>query len=416
MKTVLIGAGRSGVGVARLLSQEDMTVTLFNEHPFSEQEELEKLGIKVEITDFSNINTDLYDLVIKAPGIAGFPEAMNEIEIASRLAKDYQLYAISGTNGKTTTTKLLHSMLFKEDNKSLALGNVGYSMSQGVYDHGRESRNIALEISAFQMDGLLETKFKAYALLNLSPDHLDRYPSEKEYYQSKLKMLNHSEFKIVNIDDKNIKALIDPKLDYLSLSIKTKADIYLEDQKVYFKDVELFSVQDLKVPGEHNLLNAMFAASLAYLANVSIEHIREALHEFTGVEHRLEYIRELNGVRYYNDSKATNPESTVVCLKSLEENIHLIAGGFDKKISFDLLKDYDRKIKGIYVFGESARLLKEAFPKALVFETMLEATKKAHENAEPGDVVVLSPACASYDQFKDFEERGIIFKDYIKTL
>lgn len=416
MKTIIIGAGRSGVGVARLLAQDKMLITLINEHDFPEHKELEALGITVEISDFSAINTKEYDRVIKAPGVAGFPEAINEIEVASKLAKDYNLYAISGTNGKTTTTKLFYSMLFKDDNQSLAVGNVGYSMSQAVYDHGPGSRNVALEVSSFQMNGLIETHFKAYALLNLSPDHLDRYSSLNEYYESKLKMLYQSDEKIVNVDDENIMALIDPKLDYLSLSIKKKADIYLNGQDVYFKEVKLFSLVNLKVPGEHNLLNAMFASSLAYLAGVSLENIHQALHEFVGVEHRLEYVRELEGVRYYNDSKATNPESTEVCLKSFSGGIHLIAGGYDKKVSFDLLRKYSNKVKGVYLFGESKHLLKEVFPQALVFETMLDATKSAHDHAETGDVVVLSPASASFDQFKDFEERGIMFKDYIKTL
>lgn len=416
MKTLLIGAGRSGLGVARLLAKESMTVTLVNEEMFPEYNELLDLGINVEIVDFESLQTSNYDLVIKAPGVPGFPEAINEIEVASKIAKDYELYAISGTNGKTTTVKLFYAMLLTKYSDSLAVGNIGYSMSQAVLDHGLDARKVALEVSSFQLEGLKETKFEAFGLLNLSPDHLDRYPSVDAYYQSKLKMLKNSKHKVINIDDVILMSLIDKDLQYISLSMKKDADVYIKEKSIYFKDTLLFKEDDLKVPGEHNLINAMFAGTLAYLAGVSPQGIQEAIHEFTGVEHRLEYIRELNGVRYYNDSKATNPESTEVCLKAFDNNIQLVAGGFDKKISFDLLAKYNDKIKNIYVFGESALLLKEVFPNAKVFKTMLEATKHAHLEAESGDVVVLSPACASFDQFKNFEERGNIFKNYIKTL
>lgn len=416
MNVLIIGAGRSGIGVARLLSKQTMNLRLVNENQFPEHEELLELGLEVKIVSFSELNTENYDLVIKAPGVSGFPEAINEIEIASHIAPEYKLYAISGTNGKTTATKLFHSMLLKHNTNALAVGNIGYSMSQAIYDCGVGARNVALEVSSFQMEGLKETKFEAYALMNLSPDHLDRYLSVEAYYQVKLKMLNNSRYKIINIDDEIIMSRIDSKLNFLSLSIQQKADIYLKNETVFFKDILMFNRKDLVVPGEHNLMNAMFASCLAYLAGVSIENIREALHEFKGVEHRLEFVRELDGVGYFNDSKATNPESTAVCLKSFDQEILLIAGGFDKKISFDLLAQYSNKIKNIYVFGASAMLLKKVFPKALVFETMLEATQAAHNDAIQGDLLVLSPACASYDQFKDFEERGNIFKDYIKTL
>lgn len=416
MKTLIIGAGRSGLGVARLLSKEPMELTLVNEIEFEGMEELLTLGIKLEIKDFSLLNVSDYDLVIKAPGVHGFPEAVNEIEIASKIAKDYQLYAISGTNGKTTAINLLHRMLLKADSKALALGNVGYSMAQAIVDHGTSARKIALEVSSFQLEGLKDTHFEAYGILNLSPDHLDRYPSKEAYYQSKLHMLYQSKYKIINIDDVELTSRVDKDLDYLSLSIKKAADIYLKNDQVFFKEEVLFSIQDLKVPGDHNLINAMFAATLASLAGVNAGQIQEALHEFKGVEHRLEFVAEHKGVRYFNDSKATNPEATEVCLKAFDENILLLAGGFDKKVSFDILGKYQEKLKNVYLFGESAPLLQEVFPQAKIFTSMLEALDQANLDASPGDVVVLSPACASFDQFKNFEERGHIFKNQIKTL
>ncbi|CAM3662370.1 UDP-N-acetylmuramoyl-L-alanine--D-glutamate ligase [Erysipelothrix urinaevulpis] len=416
MKTVLIGAGRSGVGAARLLSLGSDEVTLYNEQSFPEMSELEAIGINVEIASFSLIDIQAYDCIIKAPGVPGFDQAINEVEVAYLNADAYKLYAVSGTNGKTTTTHLLHEMLKQIDQGALATGNIGYALSQAVYDHGNTQRKVALEISAFQMDGLRETQFDIYALMNLSPDHLDRYESVEDYYSAKLSMLQKSKHCIINVDDKNIMERINTTTEYISLSLVGPADIYKKGKSVYFKHEELFQIGDLKLPGKHNLMNAMFAASIAYLAGVTPAQIQDVLHEFKGVEHRLEYIREINGVRFYNDSKATNPESTEVCLKSFDEKIHLIAGGFDKKISFELLGRYKEGLAGVYVYGESAHLLKEVFPNAKIFETMLEASEEAYKMAKENEVVVLSPACASYDQFKNFEERGMIFKQYIKAL
>lgn len=416
MNILLIGAGKSGVGIAHLLSSKNFRIELVNEVEFSEADELRELGVDVRILPFESLSTDGYDLIIKAPGVPGFKDSLNEIEVAYKYANKFKLYAFSGTNGKTTTTNLLYSMLKRADVNALALGNIGQGFSEAVYQYGNSNRKIALELSSFQLEGLKDIQLEAYGLLNLSPDHLDRYDSIEDYFKTKMKGLYLSKENIVNIDDDNIMQNIPQDVKYYSLSNYKSADIMLKRRSVYFNDIYLFEIDDIKVPGEHNLKNAMFAAAMAHLAKVPISIIQKSIREFNGVAHRLEFLEEKNGVTYYNDSKATNPEATEVCLKAFDAKIRLIAGGLDENMKFDVLKKYQDKLAGVYLFGESANLIKEVLPKGEVFETLEKATLKAHQDAKSGDTVVLSPACASYDQFRNFEERGNQFKKIIKTL
>ncbi|MDE8071233.1 UDP-N-acetylmuramoyl-L-alanine--D-glutamate ligase [Erysipelothrix rhusiopathiae] len=424
MKALIIGGARSGIGCARLLHKEGFEVVLTTNQDFPERHELESLGIHVSLDDKDMSLLGTYDFVIKNPGIPNdhplvsqFPNIYNEIEIASRFANHAKFYAISGTNGKTTTTTCLHEMLLKKDSAALLAGNVGYALSEAIYRDGDLTRDVALEISAFQMEGTPSFSPEVYALMNLSPDHMDRYDEVDDYYKAKLNILSNVKTFIRNCDDQNIMRLTqDYQGKVYDLSMTHDADICLREGWVYFLDNPLFEVSSLKLVGKHNLMNAAFAASLAFLAGVKLSDIREVIQTFSGVEHRIEFVDEVDGVRYYNDSKATNPESTEVCLQAFEKPIILLAGGFDKHISFDLLKPYDNRIKMLFVFGESADQIREVFPFAIKVDTMKTAFVEAKSQASSGDIIVLSPACASYDQFENFEIRGNIFKEYVKTL
>ncbi|CAM4282546.1 UDP-N-acetylmuramoyl-L-alanine--D-glutamate ligase [Erysipelothrix inopinata] len=425
MKALIIGGARSGLGCARLLNQQGYDVTLATNSDFSERSEIEALGIKVLLDDKDMSLVDAYDVVVKNPGIPNdhplvsqFDTVLNEIEIASMFSSSYDYYAISGTNGKTTTTTLLYEMLKEKSDSAMLAGNVGYALSQRVYEIGNEKCDVALEISAFQMEGTPTFSPKVYALLNLSPDHMDRYEEVDDYYLAKCKILPRVGLFVRNFDDKNIMRLtknFEGPCINISLD-NTEADVYRQGKQVIYKGSVLFDIDELKIVGDHNIMNAMFACILALEAGVTLNQIQTVLYSFVGVEHRIEFVRELRGVRYYNDSKATNPESTEVCLKAFDKPILLLAGGYDKHISFDLLKPYTPKLKKIYLFGDSALQLKEIWPEAIIVETMIEAINLASNDAVSGDVVVLSPACASYDQFDNFEERGNIFKETIKTL
>lgn len=425
MKALVIGGARSGNAVAQLLNKEGYNVTLTTNQDFELRKKLESQGIVVSLDDKDMTLVQDYDVVVKNPGIplshplvAQFENVVNEIEVAAKVASDYSIYAISGTNGKTTATTLLHQMLLKKDPHALLAGNVGYALSEAVYHDGNFERDVALEIAAFQMEGTPTFSPKVYGLINLTPDHLDRFESEETYYQAKLKILPNVGIFVRNSDDPTIMRLtknFTGEVFDISLE-KTDVPVYIKDGKAYFNTTVLFNVTSLKVVGKHNLLNALMAATLAYLAGVKPEFIEEAIASFRAVEHRIEFIRELKGVSYYNDSKATNPESCEVALQAFDQPIHLLAGGYDKHISFEILRKYAPKLASIHVFGESALQIKEVFPNAVLVATMEEALAKVQEQVQAGDVVLLSPACASYDQFANFEERGQRFKTFVNNL
>lgn len=421
MKALVIGGAKSGYGASLLLQKLGYEVVLVSRDDFKGSEELENLGIKVILDDTETDVYDAYDLVVKNPGIPNnhqlvkrFDTVYNEIEIAFNHHTKGKYYAISGTNGKTTTTTLLHEMLKRKSEGALLAGNIGIALSEMIYKLGNEPVDVALEISAFQMEGAPNFAPEVYALLNLTPDHLDRFKDEESYYKAKLTPIKKAKWFIRNLDDKNIARLTIKDEHTLDVSLSNDADIYIQDEAGYIKETKLFDLDILKVVGEHNIFNALVASSMAYLANVVIEDIRYVLSNFKGVEHRLEYVDEIDGVRYYNDSKATNPESTEVALKSFDQSVILLAGGYDKKISFDLLKDYPIKLAILY--GESKYQLAKIFKNYILVENLEEAMKVAQEKSTKGDVVLLSPACASYDQFENFETRGNLFKDIVKSL
>ncbi|WZU00507.1 UDP-N-acetylmuramoyl-L-alanine--D-glutamate ligase [Erysipelothrix sp. D19-032] len=256
------------------------------------------------------------------------------------------------------------------------------------------------------MEGTPSFAPDVYGILNLSPDHLDRYDGNLEaYYAEKVRILPNVKCFVKNMDDANIVRLTQNyQGETITLSLKNQnTDIYRDGTHIMYRDVRLFDQTSLKIVGEHNIYNATMAAYMAYRAHVPVETIQNVIASFTGVEHRIEYVATVNGVRYYNDSKATNPESTEVALKAFDKNIILLAGGFDKRISFEGLRPYANRIKAIYVFGESLEQIKSVFPNAVVVKTMLDGTKNAINIAVSGDVVLLSPACASYDQFDNYE-------------
>lgn len=423
-KALVIGGARSGYGAACLLNDLGYDVTLVSRDDFDTRRTLEEMGVRVILNDQDTDQFDDVDLVIKNPGIPNdhplvkrFDHVYNEIDIATQFHTKGTYYAISGTNGKTTTVTLLHEMLKRKDKNALLAGNVGFSLSEVLHHEKNTKRDVALEISAFQMEGTPHFKPHVYALLNLTPDHLDRYDNESHYYQAKLDIIPRADIFIRNIDDENIRKLTKKTEQTLDVSLLGDADVYLKDEVIYLKSHPLFSKHDLKIVGDHNLFNATVAAVMAYLAGVKLEEIQSVLQEFKGVEHRLEYVDEIKGVTYYNDSKATNPESTYQALKAFDlKRVILLAGGFDKKIHFNLLEEFSSQLKSVHLFGESKSQMHDTFPNATLHETMTEAFQFAHNKANKGDIILLSPACASYDQFKDFEDRGDQFKQLVMAL
>ena len=431
MKALIIGAALSGNACAKLLVSKGYEVYLTDYNLIQEKEELTELGIKV----FDGGHPDLlkeikYDLIVKNPGIkytvpfvdyfvkAGY-DIKNEIEVASTFVKNYNYASITGTNGKTTTTTLLGEFLKTKNSRNDAVGNIGKPLSTIVLEHGDETLDFAVEIAAFQLLGCFEYHPCVSVCMNLSPDHVDYFGGVDAYYKAKMLVYKNQcgdDWFLQNIDDALINQYAkDVPCKVVTFSLEKEADLCVKDGKVTLFDKVLFEVSDLKLPGRHNLYNAMVAAAMAYKMGVSIESIQDVIKNFKGVKHRLQFVREINGVRYYNDSKGTNPDSTEVAIKAFDKPVTLLAGGYDKKTGFASIMPYLKDVKKMYVFGETKDQLKAIYPEAVVLETMEEALNLAHQEAIAGDIVLLSPMCASWDQFKNFEERGDIFVSIVES-
>lgn len=432
MKALIIGAARSGIAITKLLNREGYDCTLIDQKTVDKS--LFSVDNSIRIIEGEHPLTlwdEHFDLIVKNPGIPhtnafvmGFVKQgyfiYNEIEIALRYAPSYQIGAITGTNGKTTTTSLIGEMLKRKDIRNVACGNIGLAMSEVVFQNGNVQLDCALEIAAFQLIGCDKFKPKISTILNLAPDHLDVFSDPEEYYQAKCRIYmnqNIDDIFLRNLDDENIVRLThDVKAKVYNFSVDKLTDIYIKDDFVYFNEIELFNHTMLKLPGKHSISNAMVAASMAYLMGVQIEDIKLAIESFKGVEHRLEYVVTINEIDYYNDSKATTAESTIAALQAFDQPVILLAGGYDKKTGFEVLRPYLSKVKTLIAFGATRNQFKELFPNTILVNDMKEAVKLAHSLAINKDKIVLSPACASYDQFENYEQRGQLFKSYVNSL
>lgn len=432
MKALIIGAARSGIAITKLLNREGYDCTLIDQKTVDKS--LFSVDNSIRIIEGEHplsLWDEHFDLIVKNPGIPhtnafvmGFVKQgyfiYNEIEIALRYAPSYQIGAITGTNGKTTTTSLLGEMLKRKDIRNVACGNIGLAMSEVVFQNGNVQLDCALEIAAFQLIGCDKFKPKISTILNLAPDHLDVFSDPEEYYQAKCRIYmnqNNDDIFLRNLDDENIVRLThDVKAKVYNFSVDKLTDIYIKDDFVYFNEIELFNHTMLKLPGKHSISNAMVAASMAYLMGVQIEDIKLAIESFKGVEHRLEYVVTINEIDYYNDSKATTAESTIAALQAFDQPVILLAGGYDKKTGFEVLRPYLSKVKTLIAFGATRNQFKELFPNTILVNDMKEAVKLAHLLAINKDKIVLSPACASYDQFENYEQRGQLFKSYVNSL
>lgn len=431
-KVLVIGAALSGTRVSQLLVKKGYDVTLTDSKEISNRLELEKIGVHVYDgghPDF--LKEENWEFIVKNPGIpyhvpfvSYFNERQvpiyNEIEVAYRYAKNMRFACITGTNGKTTTTTLLGELLKRKNPKSFSAGNIGVPLSEIVMENEDLNCDVALEIAAFQLLGCPTLRPRVSVCMNLTPDHLDYFKSLDKYYDAKMLVYQNQkedDWFLLNIDDSEIvKRAIQVPCQIVTFSLEKEADLCLKEGWVTLFDNPLFKTEDLHLPGKHNLQNAMVAAAMAYKMGVSIEDIQDCIFHFKGVEHRIEFVREYKGVKYYNDSKGTNVDATVVALKAFEKPVILLAGGYDKKTGFDGLRPYLNRIKTMIVYGETKYQLKELMPEAIVKDTMEEAVVLASEIAKEEDVVLLSPVCASWDQFKSYEERGEQFKKQVNKL
>lgn len=431
-KVLVIGAAKSGVAACRLLKKMGYDVTVTDAKEIEEKKELENMGIQVYEKGHPDILKDIsWEFIVKNPGIpyhvpfvAYFKERnvriLNEIEVSTWVAKNLRFGAVTGTNGKTTTTTLLGALLKRKDANAFCAGNIGVALSEIVEKNPSLSTDVALEIAGFQLMGCETFHPLVSVCMNLTPDHVDYFKSVDAYYKSKMliyKNQTKEDTFLRNIDDENVlKYAQDIPCKVIDFSVYKDADLCVKEDRVMLYDQCLFELKDFHLPGRHNVQNAMVAACMAYLMGVSLNDIQEGIREFKGVEHRIEYAGEVNGVRFYNDSKGTNCDATKIALQAFDKPVLLLAGGYDKKTGFEELRPFMKNVKQMFVFGETKHQLEALKQGCVVCETMKEAFERAYALAEDGDIVLLSPACASWDQFDNFEQRGEIFKQYVENL
>lgn len=437
-KIFIFGMARSGYECAKLLSKYTNQILVVDGKVQDENhtKELEKLNVQVVISQTpEEILDDSYDFVIKNPGIIkthpcvlkakklNIP-VINEVEVAYHLLpKDISIIGITGSNGKTTTTTMIYEVLKKANLSAFLGGNIGYPVCSLV-EKVKSNDILVLEISDHQLVDVYDFKTNISILTNLSEVHIDFHGDYETYKNSKKKIFSHhtkEDLALINLENKDsLKLTEDIQSTKEYFSSKQKADAYIQDNFIVYKGENIISLDDIKIKGMHNYENIMCMIMVVKKFSVSNEIIKDYLKEFKGVEHRIEYVREKDGVTFYNDSKATNTDSTIIALDSFMKPTILILGGLDRGHSFVPLTDHLSHVKKIICYGETKLRIKEYADSinipCLVVDTLKEATIEAYEDASRGDVVLFSPACASWDQYDNFEIRGKEFKDTVNNL
>jgi len=439
----IIGLARSGLAAAKLLKRLGGDPFVSDVRTGSELKkelaELREVNVPYETGGHTQKLLESSEFLIVSPGVPndipilqsaqeiGIP-VFSELEVASWLC-DANLAAVTGSNGKTTTTALLGGIFKTAGLESAAAGNIGYAFSE-VCDQISSRGWIALEVSSAQLERTFDFHPHIAIVLNLTPDHLDRYDTFEEYASVKIRVAENMtgvDFLIINADDDYLVQLVEDveaRKIFFSQIKKIESGIYLEGDKIVFRfgefEGELGLTADIRIPGPHNLYNAMAAGAAALVAGVPGEAIRRTFQTFGGVEHRLEYVDTVEGVRYINDSKGTNVDSVWYALQSVPENTILIMGGKYKGGDLSRLDDLiKQKVKHIIVIGEAAQIMREAYSDIVPVsksDSLEQAVENASGLAREGDTVLLSPACASFDMFTDFEHRGRVFKDAVLRL
>ena len=447
-KVVVVGTGVSGMGAVKLLSETSADITLYDGNDKADRDEILKkipddCDLRLIIGEMPDEVVKETDLLVISPGVPIDSDIVKlfekenvpvwgEIELAYNFEKG-TVFAITGTNGKTTTTTLVGEIMKKYNNQTFVVGNIGNSYTSEVLKTTKDSYTVA-EISSFQLETIREFAPKGSAILNITPDHLNRhytmenYAAVKESITKNQWKVREDDYCVLNYDDKVLrefgKTIKNPV--YFSRKEKPSKGAYLDGRIIrYFdgkNDYEVMSVDDMHLFGNHNYENVMAAIAMTIEAGVPLNIIINVIKDFMGVEHRIEYVRDKNGVTYYNDSKGTNPDSSIKALEAMSRPTILIAGEYDKHSEFDeFIEAFDNKIKLMVLLGQTADKIEETavrhgFTNIIKTDSLEKAVKICAENAVSGDVVLLSPACASWGMFKNYEERGKLFKEYVNSL
>jgi len=441
MKVIVLGAAKSGVSSAEILVRfgADVTVTdIIPLHKMSESDRnvLQQLDIRLVTGSHPETLLDGTDLIVKNPGISPEIEFLkvaeqrgikwiSELELAW-LVSDAEMVAITGTNGKTTTTALA-GKVFSGANRQVAVGgNIGLPLTSISAGKGPEWLLI-VEASSFQLEDCYQLSPRVAVYTNITPDHLDRHKTMDKYIAAKLRLVQNqvkTDFVVVNLDDPILSTLSfgrGQKIGY-SLTPRKDADCYIDAGWFCWRGSRIAPIEILAIPGSHNQQNALAVIAVAKVMQLGSEVITRGLADFTGVEHRLEFVGEHNDVKFYNDSKATNPESTATALKSFGEKVLLLAGGYDKGADFkELAPLFQERVSHLFAYGATGEQISQqvrdgGFNAVTSAKDLPHALNCALDLAKAGDIILLSPACASWDQYENFEERGLHFKTLVNSL
>ena len=445
-KVLVFGTGISGIGSAELLEKVGAKPVLYDgNEKLTEADVRAKLpeGSQAEIVigDMSQELLDSLDLTVLSPGVptdipavnrmrdAGIP-IWGEIELAYENAKG-DVLAITGTNPKTTTTTLVGEIMKYHQPSVYVVGNIGNPYTEVALDMTEDTVSVA-EISSFQLETIDQFHPRVSAITNITPDHLNRHHTMEEYIRVKENITKNQTAEdtcVLNYEDEVLREFgqqLHTKVIFFSSRQKLEKGMYLNGDIIEYNDgekiTEICSVKELKLPGLHNYENVMTAVAMTLAYGVPLEEIQHVIRRFTAVEHRIEYVAEKNGVVYYNDSKGTNPDAAIKGIQAMDRPTVLIGGGYDKDSSYDeWIQSFDGKVKYLVLLGQTKEKIAEAahrcgFHDILMAETFEEAFDLCVQHAEPGDAVLLSPACASWGMFPNYEVRGKVFKELVHKL
>ena len=442
-RVLVVGLGKSGVASALFLKSRGARVTVSDSKPEAELRDeillLLEQGITVETGGHGDRTFRGQDLIVVSPGVPvdapqlaqarnlGEP-VIGEIELAAQFLAG-PIVAITGANGKTTTTSLAGEIIAAGKFSSLVGGNIGTPAISFV-DQAGPATWIVLEISSFQLETIVEFRPRIAVILNITPDHLDRHKTFANYVDAKARVFQNQgadDFTVLNADDPSAAGLSDrtrAQLFWFSRKKEIEKGAFVRGTHIFFRDGhserEIMPLADVPLRGAHNLENVLAGISIGALVGCQPEQIRLAVRNFKAVEHRLEFVAKFAGVDYYNDSKATNVDATIKALESFPANVHLILGGKDKGSDYTVLHELLRqRVKRVYTIGAAAAKIESQIQDAAEIEhaeTLENAVRRASESAVPGDVVLLAPACASFDQFQSYEHRGRVFKEVVLSL
>jgi UDP-N-acetylmuramoylalanine--D-glutamate ligase len=443
-RVLVVGLGKSGVSAATFLQSQGARVTVSDSKAEAELGKdipaLLDRGIVVETGAHGERTFRDQELIVVSPGVpvdapqlqqarAAGIKIIGEVELAARFLQG-QMVAITGSNGKTTTTSLCGEILEKSGKKTQVGGNIGRPVTDLIDSSAPDGWSV-LEISSFQLETVDTFRPKIAAILNITPDHLDRHGDFATYAAAKARIFENQtadDFAVLNADDHTcveIAAKVKSQVYWFGSKERSEQGSFVRAAEIYWRsregtEIEIMPTEEISLKGKHNLENVLAAVCVGMLSGCTPAQIRKAVREFKAVEHRLELVATLNGVAYYNDSKATNVDATIKALESFPANIHIILGGKDKGSDYTVLKPLlEKRATAVYTIGAAAAKIEAQIAgSAPIFpvETLQNAVRLAAEKAKAGDVVLLAPACASFDQFQNYEHRGRTFKELVHNM